>query len=167
MIQFNRIPVNHLKPVWLFAHIFCKMCFPPFLASVYSLQISCTIGCDDDDCFLNGCGITCAFFTSQCKAWHKFESAYFDMSEKLCLPSLRQIGNVSQLIFNSSWKISVGGCQRVCAHICECKSLTLLLRSFFSVIGMRPITFIHSIVSWNPAKVSTKYAYSHFILSVY
>ena len=64
-----------------------------------------------------------------------------------------------------SSKISVGGCQRVCADICKCNSLTHLLRSCFPVIGMRPLTFIQSIVSSNPAKLSTKYACCHFILS--
>jgi hypothetical protein len=43
----------------------------------------------------------CAFFISQCEACHKVESAYFNMIERLFLPSVGQIGNVSQLIFNS------------------------------------------------------------------
>lgn len=64
-----------------------------------------------------------------------------------------------------SSKISVGGCQRVCAHICKCNSLTPLLRSCFLVTGMRLLTFIQSIVSWNSAKLSTKYAYCQFVLS--
>jgi len=62
-------------------------------------------------------------------------------------------------------KISVGGCQRVCADLCECNSLTLLLRSCFPFSRIRPLTFIQSIVTWNPVKVSTKYAYCQFILS--
>jgi hypothetical protein len=152
-MQFNLIPVSHLKPIWVFAPNFCKIRFPAFWTAVYSLQSSRNICCDDDDYVL------CAFCTSQFKSWHNVESAYFDMTEKPFSPLLGRL----EMLLNShltliSSKISVGGCRRVCAAICKCNSLTLLLRSCFPVNGMRPLTFIESAVSWNPAKVSTKYA---------
>ena len=145
MIQCNRVPVSHLKPVWVFAPNFCKIRFPPIWAFVYSLQLCRSIGFDDANDVL---WKTAAFCVRSLRPSLR-PDVRLKASTSIWLRSRPSplLGRL-EMFLNSHFtltgsKISVTGCSGfVLIYICKCDSLAFLLRSCFSLIWMRHLTFI-------------------------